>query len=256
MRWHLLLTPAMGGVDNMALDDALMTRARRTGEGVVRVYSWIGPTLSLGRNQRARGAFDSARAAAQGVGIVRRVTGGRALLHHREITYSVTAPIPPTESLMASYHRINTVLVRALRALGVPVTVAHSADRFLPPDSAPCFERPANGELAIGGRKLVGSAQLREHDAYLQHGSILVHDDQAQVQELAAEPLPVVAPAATLFETLGRDVSAGEVAEVLFAKVRTSWDPSAAPLAIDEATLADMEGARARFASASWTWRR
>ena len=99
MRWHLLLTPPLPGVDNMAIDDALMARARRTGEGVVRVYSWAEPTLSLGRNQWTAGVYSAERAHAVGVGVVRRATGGRALLHSREITYSVTAPAPPDESL-------------------------------------------------------------------------------------------------------------------------------------------------------------
>ncbi|OYV73430.1 MAG: hypothetical protein B7Z72_02540 [Gemmatimonadetes bacterium 21-71-4] len=92
VRWRSLVSPPLPGVVNMAWDQALMARARRTGEAVLRVYAWAGPTLSLGRNQRARGAYDLGRAAARGVAIVRRPTGGRALLHHHEVTYSVTAP--------------------------------------------------------------------------------------------------------------------------------------------------------------------
>src|SRR6476620_9212884 len=90
--WRLLLSPPLGGPENMALDEALMGRARRTGESVLRVYAWSRPTLSLGRNQRAVGLYREQALAERGVGVVRRPTGGRALLHHREITYSVTAP--------------------------------------------------------------------------------------------------------------------------------------------------------------------
>src|SRR5512142_1385967 len=93
MHWHLLVTPPAPGAENMAVDEALMDRARTSGEGVLRMYGWSAPTLSLGRNQIAKGRYDLARAAAEGIGIVRRPTGGRALLHHREITYSVTAPV-------------------------------------------------------------------------------------------------------------------------------------------------------------------
>src|SRR5215207_3150452 len=92
LRWRLLLSPPLGGPENMALDEALMARARRTGETVLRVYGWSRPTLSLGRNQRAAGLFDERALAERGVGVVRRPTGGRSLLHHREVTYSVTAP--------------------------------------------------------------------------------------------------------------------------------------------------------------------
>ena len=76
----------------MALDEALMSRARRSGETVLRVYGWAAPTLSFGRHQRALGEYDEAALLRAGVGVVRRPTGGRALLHDREVTYSVTAP--------------------------------------------------------------------------------------------------------------------------------------------------------------------
>ncbi len=256
MRWHLLLSPPADGARNMALDEALMTRARRTGDGVVRVYEWATPTLSLGRNQRARGVYTAERARALGVGVVRRPTGGRALLHHREITYSVTAPAPSGDSLGASYRAINALLVQALQALGVAVQVAESAGRFPPPASAPCFERPAPGELVAGGRKLVGSAQYREQGAMLQHGSLLVHDEQSLVVRLADAPVGEPAPAATLAGLLGHEPPAAAFAEALFAAVRRQWDAAAAPLP-EEAQLArDAEGALARYTDAAWTWRR
>ena len=117
--------------------------------------------------------------------MVRRPTGGRALLHHREITYSVTAPVSTRDSLRESYARINRLLVDGLTRLGVAVEVATPRERALPPSAAPCFERPAAGELVVNGRKLVGSAQWRDEGAMLQHGSILVEDDQPLVSALA-----------------------------------------------------------------------
>src|SRR5215207_930480 len=119
--WRLLISPPLDGPENMALDEALMTRARRTGETVLRVYDWSTPTLSLGRNQRAAGLFDERALAERGVGVVRRPTGGRSLLHHREVTYSVTAPCLGDEPLLAAYERINALLMNALATLGVPV---------------------------------------------------------------------------------------------------------------------------------------
>src|SRR5574338_791147 len=111
MDWRLLLTPPLGGVENMALDEARMERARSSRETVFRVYSWTQPTLSFGRNQTARGAYSPERADERGVAVVRRLTGGRALLHHREVTYSVTAPLVLGASLRESYGRINRLLV-------------------------------------------------------------------------------------------------------------------------------------------------
>jgi len=275
MRWHLLLTPPLAGADNMAIDEALMARARRTGDGVVRVYSWARPTLSFGRNQHARDAYDAERARAAGVDVVRRTTGGRALLHHREITYSITAPVEPHDSLTHSYAAINQALRAALRALAVAVEIAPGVGRLPPPGSAPCFERPARGELTLDGRKLVGSAQCREGGAMLQHGSILVHDDQAIVAQLALAPVEVP-PAATLWHALGRAPGPREFAESLFAVVCREWDGAATALdpsfalddgggsshdaasgaTVDPRLEDDRRAARARFLDPAWTWRR
>jgi len=255
-RWRLLLTAPLDGVENMALDEALMARARATGEGVVRVYSWSAPTLSLGRNQRALGVYTAERSAARGVLVVRRATGGRALLHHREITYSVTAPAPAHESLARSYHAINGLLLTALHALGVAAQVAERAERLPPPASAPCFELPASGELMVDGRKLVGSAQYREQGAMLQHGSVLVEDDQALVAELSAVPVGTTMPAATLFESLGRAPSPRDLADELFAAVRDAWDPTASVLDARACEGDVLQLARARFSDHAWTWRR
>ena len=177
--WRLLLTPPAPGAANMALDEALMARSRDRGELWLRVYGWSEPTLSLGRHQTARGRYDLHRAAALGVRFVRRPTGGRAVLHHREITYCVTAPDGALGSLRESYRRINRLLVDALRRLGVEAGEARASGPAPRPGVAPCFEEPVAGEIVAGGRKLVGSAQWRDRGALLQHGSILVADDQA-----------------------------------------------------------------------------
>src|ERR1019366_681592 len=133
MKWWLMLVPPRTGAENMARDTALMDRARMTGESVFSVYSWTNPTLSLGRNQIAAGKYDLDAIEAQGMDIVRRPTGGRALLHHREVTYSVTSPILPGDSLNDSYARINDLLLDGLAALGVPASAAAPAARGIPP---------------------------------------------------------------------------------------------------------------------------
>lgn len=254
---RVLLTPSLPGAENMALDEALLARARRTGETVLRVYTWSRPTLSLGRNQLARGAFDAERARAAGVDLVRRLTGGRALLHHREVTYSVTARLGPDASLRAWYAGINAILLRALRSLGIAATLAPRGGQMPPPASAPCFELPAEGEIMVAGRKLVGSALVRDNGALLQHGSILIADDQGLVASLSSVPTAEVMPAATLGDALGRAPDVREVADALFDAARL---PAASPLpalVLDDATrdLA-VQTARARYASDDWTWRR
>jgi lipoate-protein ligase A len=256
MHWLLLHTTPRSGVENMALDEALMHRARISGEAVFRVYTWAEPTLSFGRNQTARGIYHPERARARGMSVVRRLTGGRALLHHREMTYSVTAPLANGASLRESYARINRLLVGGLGRLGVGVEVAAPLDRALPPSASPCFDGPAAGELVVDGRKLVGSAQWRDEGALLQHGSILVEDDQSLVAAVAGDGVPPPTPAATLRAALGRVPSPAEVAEALFDAVRAEECPRATTLALDS-TLADAtRRARERYIDDRWTWRR
>jgi lipoate-protein ligase A len=255
MHWSLLLTPPLSGAENMALDEALLERAAASGTAALRVYSWARPTLSFGRNQAARGTYDPARARSHGVEVVRRPTGGRSLLHHREVTYSVTAPVSLAGSFRESYARINRLLVGGLQRLGAPVAIASSEGRSMPPSAAPCFERPASGELVVADRKLVGSAQWRDHGALLQHGSILVEDDQWLVSSLG-EGVARPQPAATLSATLGRTPSVDEVARALFDAVLTTECPAADELRVDGALDAAMSRLVARYTDDCWTWRR
>jgi len=246
----------LDGPEQMALDAGLLDRARATGEAVLRVYGWSRPTLSFGRHEVARARFACAAIERANIGVVRRPTGGRVLLHDREVTYSVTAPAPDGESVGPSYRRINALLLDALACLGVraAATPAGRARRTPGAGLVSCFAEPSAGELVVDGRKLVGSAQLRERGALLQHGSILVDDDQGRIVEFAAGPLAPAPPAATLRAVLGRAPSYAEVREALVAAL-AAREGEAATL---DAAEADHFAAphRARYGSAGWTWRR
>jgi lipoate-protein ligase A len=256
MHWTLLFTPPLSGAENMALDEALLERARESGQAVFRVYTWADPTLSFGRNQTALGVYDATRAEAEGVAVVRRLTGGRALLHHREVTYSVTAPLTLGASLRESYDRINRLVVAGLRRLGVAVEVAVPRERAPAPSVAPCFERPAAGELVFAGRKLVGSAQWRDVGALLQHGSILVEDDQPMITVLSGNVVPPAPPAATLSSALGRTPGAEEVADALFDAVRSLECECADRIELDATLQTGIRRALDRYRDDRWTWRR
>ena len=240
----------------MALDHALLDRARRTGDTVFRVYSWANPTLSFGRNQSVRGVFEPDRARTAGVDVVRRPTGGRAVLHHREITYSVSSPVDPDEPLRESYSRINRLLVDGLARLGVRADVASPVERAPRPGASPCFEVPSAGELVVNGRKLVASAQWRDRDALVQHGSILIEDDQGTVASLASRPIPAAVAAATLRDSLGRSPSISEVVDALFSAVREVEDSSASDLQPDESLESEIATALEQYDNDAWTWRR
>lgn len=259
-RWRLLDTGARDGAWNMACDLALMARVRSTGESVFRVYAWSSPTLSFGRHEAALGRYDATAIAAAGVDVVRRPTGGRALLHDREVTYSVTAPVDPAVSLPASMRRINQWLLRALHRLGVPAIEA-GEPRSMRPEGAACFALPAPGELTLGGRKLVGSAQVRHDGVLLQHGSILLDDDQPRIAGFACGPYLSAAPAATLRSALGPHLLFGTVRDVLMDVLASEVSTgNATDLAIreDDPALSGgaIEAPLSQFRDAAWTWRR
>jgi lipoate-protein ligase A len=256
-KWRLLFTQPRSGAENMARDLALQTRAAKTSEIVFSIYSWMQPTLSFGRNQRTAGQYDLVRIRDAGLDTVRRPTGGRAILHHREVTYSVTAPLDG-EPLRKTYLRINRILLRGLAQLGVAAEVAAPAERAPVPGIRPCFALPSEGELAAAGRKLVGSAQWRDGGALLQHGSILVDDDQSSLPSFmasAADEDTTITRPATLRSLLGRAPDPSEVAEVMFDAVRALEDEDATEFA-EEDIRADALTHLPRFLDEEWTWRR
>jgi lipoyl(octanoyl) transferase len=128
--------------------------------------------------------------------------------------------------------------------------------RSLGPTSAPCFAEPARGELTFQGRKLVGSAQWRDRGALLQHGSILLDDDQTSIVELMREPAVAPPAPATLRDALGREPVMAEVDDALRSAVRALADPHATTLEHDRTLLDDAERITARYRDDAWTWRR
>lgn len=169
----------------MAVDHALAA-CLRPGEAVFRIYRWSCPTVSFGRNEPARDRYDPAAGRDAGFEFVRRPTGGRAVLHDRELTYAAILPLTTRRGLRATYGLINRGLVEALRSLGVPAAMAAGGRRPVGLDSGPCFDEPAPGEVMVAGRKLVGSAQARLEGAILQHGSLLMGPGQERLLALGS----------------------------------------------------------------------
>jgi lipoate-protein ligase A len=247
-RWSVLESRAADGATNMATDAALLAHARATGEATLRLYSWSRPTLSFGRHERTRGRFDADRLRAANVDVVRRPTGGRALLHHREVTYSVTAPVGDAASLRERCDLINARLLRALELLGVTAGPAGARAPTQRPGSSACFAEPNRGEIVADGRKVIASAQYVEDGAFLQHGSILLHDDQARIAELCLESESPTT-AISLSALLARDVSESEVREAVVAAFGEDAELSPASAA---GPLVDASP----FRDTGWTWRR
>ncbi len=234
----------------MALDQGLLEEADRTGRALLRLYRFDPPCLSLGRNEPAAARYDPAALAERRLDVVRRPTGGRAVWHEHEVTYAVAAPIATFGGLREAYCAIHTRLAAALQSLGVDATLALARPR--PPSPAldrpgPCFATPVGGEVLVGGRKLVGSAQVRRGQAFLQHGSILLDGSQAVITAVSRKPQAASAET-TLARALGRPVTFEEVADAIVEAWGTGVTspnlPQPPPTSI---TL---------FSDPAWTWRR
>ncbi len=227
-RWSIWRCPAASGASNMAADAALMESAT-PGRAVWRWYDWTTPTVSFGRNEKVQGRFSEASVASAGLSAVRRPTGGRALLHSHEITYSATFCLDGHWSWRDAYEAVNSILHQILESLGLPVVLA-GAHAPMAPDGPVCFDQPSEGELVVAGRKLVGSAVWRQGTQYLQHGSILLHDDQARLAQAASVPLPPAPPAASLLEllpSLGREAALDALDKALAPRIGEVFQPSA-----------------------------
>lgn len=277
LRWLVRVDPPLPGVENMAWDHTL-ARGLPPGVGVLRLYTWARPTLSFGRNEPARAVYAPDRIEEADLDVVRRPTGGRAVLHHRELTYAVVAPIRPLGGVRAAYFVINRALavglgglVRGLDGDSDPKPIALAGPGVTaPPDAGPCFQTPAEGEVMALGRKLVGSAQVRIGDALLQHGSILLEDDQGRIPSLRLTGLPGETVAdhpgenrpASLREVLGRTVSLEEVQENLVEAFHSTipgdWRPHPDGDRFDAHGLPTTPDGDLleQYRSDGWTWRR
>ncbi|MCS6935961.1 MAG: lipoate--protein ligase family protein [Candidatus Bipolaricaulota bacterium] len=171
MLWRVLDTGVGSAPWNMAVDEALLRSCDAQPHVTLRLYQWERPTLSLGYFQDLS-EIDLEECARRGFDWVRRPTGGRAVLHHDELTYSFVAPIALLgESVARSHEQISRALALGLERLGLRAEFAHHRERS-PDLSAVCFATPAPVELSIQNKKVIGSAQVRTQRSLLQHGSI------------------------------------------------------------------------------------
>ncbi|MFH1764601.1 MAG: hypothetical protein ABIF09_10455 [Gemmatimonadota bacterium] len=253
LRWRVLRDGPLPGATNMARDHGLAA-SLRAGEGVLRLYQWALPTVSFGRNEPAKGLYSMERAEEEGVTFVRRPTGGRAVLHHQELTYALVFPVGVFGGLRKAYRLINQGLRAGLEGLGAAVQLASSAGPSLRPDAGPCFRQPAEGEVTALGRKLIGSAQVRIGGNILQHGSIILDGDQDVLRRLRSDDEPAPPPA-TLKSLLGTvpelEVLSRFIQQGLAETLGGSWIE--ADYRIDEKMAA--EELQAHYDDSGWTWR-
>jgi len=271
--WRLLITPAeraASGAWNMAVDESILehTQAERGASlPTLRLYAWDPACLSLGHAQPFADV-DRARLHERGWDVVRRPTGGRAILHTDELTYSVTGRAQ--EPLLAggvleSYNRIAQALLLAVKNLGLPVEMKVVKTSAQTAPNPVCFEVPSTYEITVAGKKLIGSAQARKKEGVLQHGSLpltgdltricqaLVFENEAARQH-ASERL--LARATTLEAALGHAVSWEAAAQAFIQAFESRLG-----LRFEKGELSESEFRRAeelvreKYAHPSWTER-
>ncbi|CAG0988903.1 Octanoyltransferase LipM [Myxococcaceae bacterium] len=234
LRW--LDEGAADGRWNMAVDETLLLALEEDGAPTLRLYAWRGPWLSLGHAQ----ALDPLREAAcrdVGVGIVRRPTGGSAVLHGADLTYALVAPESAVPAgLEASYAWVGRVLREALDRVGVVADppAGRSAGRREQPFD--CFARVGIEEITVAGRKLVGSAQRRIRGRILQHGSIRLGPDPPPAAAAAGR----LAGVATSLAELGFEPPENRLRDACVQAFAAAFD-----LPIDRSSLTEPERARA-----------
>lgn len=236
MTWRLLSSPVAHGAWNMAVDEAVMLSiADGASPPTLRLYGWSPGCYSIGRFQRASDLTGEARTA-PGVSWVRRPTGGRALYHGLELTYSVVASLSDEHvagAVPQSCCKIAEALAAGLRTQGVDACLAPRADPVRLRGNPSCFDNPSAHELLHQGRKLVGSAQLRHRGVLLQHGSILLDSPAMSFfaglhfetdEERRAARSRSEARLTTLAEATGCTPDAGRVSAAVVSGFVESWD--------------------------------
>jgi lipoate-protein ligase A len=261
--WRFVDTGMNDGFLNMAIDQVLL-EAHLQGHcpATLRVYRWRPPALTLGFFQNLEAEIEINRCSELGIDIVRRLTGGRAVLHDDELTYSVVTSeewgFP--ESLDPSYRLLNEGLIAAYRMLGLEVCLeAHTGE----PSSAACFSAAGSADLTFQGRKLCGSAQFRQGFALLQHGSLPISLDAQSFFSILKFPSDATRDraradfcrkAAGLSDILGRRIGWQELKEALFKGFQTSlgielYEEPLSPEEIDQSRRLASE----KYRACGWT---
>jgi lipoyl(octanoyl) transferase len=217
--WRLLITPPARGAWNMALDESILEHIGRGASlPTLRLYAWDPACLSLGHAQPFADV-DITRLQERGWEVVRRATGGRAILHTDELTYSVIAPNDEPRvagTVLESYNRLAQALLFAVQQLELPVEMKEGKPVETTTPNPVCFEVPSTYEITVDGKKLIGSAQARKKEGVLQHGSLPLTGDLTRIcqalvfeneaaREIASQRL--LTRAATVESALGHPVS-------------------------------------------------
>ncbi|RKZ33421.1 lipoate--protein ligase family protein [bacterium] len=185
--WNILVDPHLSGGENMERDRLLLKWAYCSPDAkpILRFFMWNPPAISIGFMQ-SMNDIDTQKCSSAGIDVVCRPTGGRAIFHHTEFTYSVT--IPPSHplaklSVLETYNEISLCLAHGLQNLGIKATLSPGNFSSKNNRNPSCFSSTSRYELVVNGKKIVGSAQRRKHNALLQQGSIMTGEQYIQIAD-------------------------------------------------------------------------
>ncbi|MDK2820744.1 MAG: lipoyl(octanoyl) transferase [Clostridia bacterium] len=264
--WRLLDTGKSDPYTNMAIDEAILLKHQK-GKMLptLRFYGWTPPTISLGYFQDVHKEIDVEAVQERGFGLVRRITGGRAVFHDNEVTYSIVAredhPLM-TGGVRSSYLRLSTALVEGLKELGVPAEIVSGRKGNLNRHTTTaCFDAPSWYEITCNSRKLVGSAQTRKGGVVLQHGSIIISlnvEDFFSVLKMPSEKLreylksKFYKQACGLEEILGVKVEARQVKLKIKEAFTKVYGIEFVPGELSEEEITFLKELKNKYASKNW----
>jgi lipoyl(octanoyl) transferase len=281
-KWRLIFTGDQDAFYNMALDEALLFSCEeQNSPPILRLYGWNPPGISLGYSQSIARTIDLKKCREHHIDVVRRITGGRAVLHENERTYCIcadTGKYPNLgQSTIQTYQKISAALLESLRFLGITADW-HKPSREAEPQSfhqfpsKPCFVSTSRYEITVKGRKLIGSAQRRfgsrsgrkTTDSFIQHGSILAGKERHSIAEFLPEGNPVESLAQSLEERsinfeeiLKRPVKTDEMISALKSGFHSTFDIELVDSCVTEA---EQEKARTlnqeKYLSEIWNYQR
>lgn len=272
--WNFINTGSHDPYYNMAMDEALLNFVSR-GEidPVVRFYTWDPATLSVGYFQRLKKEIDIDKVKEKGLGLVRRQTGGRGVLHDKELTYSVIVPeshpnMPST--ITEAYRVISEGLLEGFKLLGFDAYFAiprskEEREKLKQPRSAVCFDAPSWYELVVEGRKIAGSAQTRQKGVILQHGSLLQDVDVDELFDMfifkndrLKEKMKkaFVDKAVAINDISDRHISIEEMEKAFEEGFKKGLNIEFKPISLTENQLAEVKVLEEKYRSEEWLYKK
>jgi lipoate-protein ligase A len=244
----------------MAVDDFLFQSLREEPMTFLRFYQWEKPTASLGYSQNISRVLDVNICHEKGFDIVRRITGGKMVLHHQEITYCICSSDSEifTANLTKSYRLISEALIKGLEKMGIEGRLAEETPSPYARGTLPCFSYPARSEIEFNGKKIIGSAQKRVGEKFIQHGSIPLEKDEEILRKISflnkgKEMVRMV----SLSEALGKKVDFSWAVDMFRSGISEYFNIHLSPRVISQQekdTILKIQ--KKRYQNPEWTFRR